>query len=435
MTLRARIAAGLVALGLLAAACSSTPFPPRAGAPPASAQTFPAVPTGKGSAAAALSKLCPHVSASPVSGTSPEGSTPPAIAQVEREVEQVRGLKFTKRIPVDPVTHAKLVRLLSESFNQSFPGAQYARRSLAWQTIGAIPPGTRIRRALLKFQSGQVIGFYDPTSGQLVFIGTSNPSPLQRITLAHELTHAIDDQHFGLKRIDALGNRCQDEAQTAAIGTVEGSAQFFSLQVATRFLTPQEQLGLLNVRAPSIAGIPPFIVQMELWPYTAGLAFITALDVQGGLPAVNRALMNFPTSTEQIIHPELYPNDVPEAVNVPDLGPKLGKGWRDLDVEQVGEEWLLILLGLRLEQQTAASAAAGWGGGLYRAWSKGDHVAVVLSTVWDTTNDAAEFADAMRRWLDAGSGQQAFVLPPSGSRVRVGFASDASTLAALRAAM
>ena len=166
----------------------------------------------------------------------------------------------------------------------------------------------------------------------------------------------------------------------------------------------------------------------------AGMDFVTALEARGGVKAVDQALTDLPTSTEQIIHPETYPNDVPQPVDIPDLGPRLGSEWSDLDVQQVGEEFLSIMLALRLDQGTADEASAGWGGGIYRAWRNGAAVAVVLSTVWDTTTDATQFADAMQGWIDAGNGQSATVLPVQGNRVEVLFGSDAQTLSALEAA-
>ena len=89
------------------------------------------------------------------------------------------------------------------------------------------------------------------------------------------------------------------------------------------------------------------------------------------------------------MHPERYPNDTPQPVDVPDLGPALGDGWRDLDVMTVGEVWLQLMLELRLDADDAGRAAAGWDGGIYRAWTDGTQTAVVLRTVWDSTEDAA----------------------------------------------
>ncbi len=438
MSSRIRLVAGLVGLSVLAAACSATitigPTPTPT-PPPPTGETPSPVPTGPGSAAAALAELCTIPKPSGPTGATPEGPTPPAIAQVEREVEQVRGLTFTERVAAQPLTQAELVDRLLDTFDDSYPKDYLDRRSLAWQTIGVIPPAASIRAALETFASGQVIGFYVPTTGELVFIGSKDPSPIEEITLAHELTHAIDDQHFGLERIDSLGAKCQDEAATAAIATVEGSAQYFSLQVARRFLTPDEQLSLLNQTAPPLGDVPPFIVREQLWPYTAGFEFITALQQRGGLDAVNGAIEDFPVSSEQIIHPERYPGDLPQPVDVPDLAPQLGSGWGDLDVQQVGEEWLAHMLELRIDPSVGDPAAAGWDGGIYRAWRNGDHVTVLLSTVWDTPDDAQDFADALQQWFAAGGlGQHVFALPVSGNRVIAGFATDEESLSALRAA-
>jgi hypothetical protein len=172
---------------------------------------------------------------------------------------------------------------------------------------------------------------------------------------------------------------------------------------------------------------------MQQWPYTAGLRFITALEGDGGLEAVDAAFLDMPVSSEQILHPERYPNDVPTPVDVPDLASELGAGWEDLDVQPVGEIWLDVALGLRLDGLDASEASAGWDGGIYRAWSDGDRVAIVLATAWDSERDAEEFAAGMQRWVTAGE-TPGEVLTPDGTSVRVLFATDAETLGALESA-
>ena len=425
MRIRRRFAVGIVGLTLAAAACSIT-----FGKAPLSPDPSPSpVPTGPGSAAAAMKRLCDAPKAGSGSGVTPEGPTPPAIATVEQQVEAVRNLKYTSHVAVQPLTQAQIDRRLTKNFDKTYPVDFYARRSETWGTIGVIPPGTSIRDALLAFQTGQVVGFYNPANKKLVYIGDTQLSLNERFILAHELTHAIDDQHFGLSRLDTIVARCDDEAFTAALGAVEGSAQFFATQVIMRFPSDAPQGGS---GGGSLQGVPPFISQLELWPYTVGMAFIQRLDQQGGTALVNKALTTFPVSTEQIIHPERWPNDVPQPVDITDLGPLLGDGWKDLDVMTVGEIWLQLLLALRLDSNAAARASTGWDGGIYRAWTDGSHPAVVLRTMWDTTGDAQEFADAMRRWIGNGTG---FVSDPVGARVDVGFASDDSTLGALKSAL
>ncbi len=408
----------------------------RSQAPPPSPPATSIAPPGTEPAAAALERLCIRAPAPKETPATP-GPVPSAIQQVEQEVQQVRGLKYLHPVAVAAETHDQLVHGLVAPFDHDYPAGLLARRSRVWQLIGVIPADVELRQAYRAFLSGQVIGYYDPTSGQLVFIGTTNPSPSERLTLAHELTHADDDQHFDLSRLNPLENRCQDEAQMAATGAVEGSAQFFSFSVAREFFSPADliSLGLSGGGGGSLAGVPPFVQTLALWPYLDGLNFITALNARGGLAEVNRALQQFPVSTEQVMHPDRYPSDTPVAVNIPDYGPSLGEGWRDLDVMQVGEEWLRAMLELRLGKADAASAADGWGGGLYRAWTDGPHVAVELSTRWDTPTDADQFAAAVNRWLR--SDQFAAVVRPAGegSPVEVLFGSDAATLDALRGAL
>jgi hypothetical protein len=200
---------------------------------------------------------------------------------------------------------------------------------------------------------------------------------------------------------------------------------------AQAFLSAEEQLQVTAEAAsqePPPSDIAPFIDAIQQWPYIEGMSFIATLEGEGGLDAVDAAFRDYPVSTEQIIHPERYPNDVPTPVDVSDLAGELGRGWEDLDVQGVGEMWLDQALKLRLDDGESERATTGWDGGTYRAWSKGERVALVLSTVWDSERDAAEFADAIDRWIGDEVG---VVLPPEGRAVRVLFASHRGTLGAL----
>ncbi len=437
-----------VAVALAGVACDrgggdrGDPTGPTSG-PTASPTAVPTVretpgpePDHPGSAAEARAALCTFGPPPGSEPAPPEGPTPEGIADVMEAVEEVRGLEFTEPVVAEAVTRSELVAGLEESFDYSFPRELLERRSLAWQTIGVIPPGTSIRAELEAFLSGQVIGYYDTLTSELVFLGGDDPSAYERVTLAHELTHALDDQHFGLERIDTLLTSCRDEAASAAVALVEGSATFFMSAYALRYLTLEEQLGLGTQEGEAPRSVDPFIERQQVWPYLQGQSFVTALSVRGGTDAVDAAFLDLPVSTEQILHPDRYPNDVPTPVDVPDLAPALGPGWRDLDVQDVGEAWLSLALGLRLGGDEAAAAAAGWDGGVYRALTDGRDVGVVLATTWDSPEDAEAFAGAMAAWIAASPGAaHAEVLPAEGSDVHVLFASDALTLSALGAAL
>jgi hypothetical protein len=425
---RLRSVAGVLTLALASVACTlelgtSPASPSEVSSPDGSPSP---VPTGRGSAAAAMAALC-EVPAPPERGDpKPVGETPADIERVEDQVEQVRGFDFEHPVAIEPVTGDQIERRLEANFEKTVPEALYARRSRAWETIGVVPPGTDIREALHAFQSGQVVGFYNPANQALVYIGQDELTTTSRYILAHELTHAIDDQRFDLTRLDPLTANCDDEAFMAGLGAVEGSAQFFATQVILRFPDASEEFG--GSDPGSIDDVPPFIVRTQLWPYDAGMRFIDHLDTRGGEDAVDAALERFPVSTEQVIHPERYPNDTPQPVDIADLSSRLPGSWRDLDVMIVGEAWLQIMLGLRIDDGTGERAAAGWDGGIYRAWTDGDRVAVVLKTVWDTRADAQEFAEALRGWIDE---ERAFVNDPAGRTVVAGFASDDRVLAGM----
>src|SRR5207248_1833813 len=85
---------------------------------------------------------------------------------------------------------------------ETLPTRQLARRTRAWITMGALPPGASLRAALLAYDNSEVVGFYDTLSHRLVYSGTKDPTPYQRYVLSHELTHALDDRG-GESAVDA----------------------------------------------------------------------------------------------------------------------------------------------------------------------------------------------------------------------------------------
>jgi hypothetical protein len=433
MTGRGAPAAALVvSVVLLAGACthgSPVAQPPPSPGPASPTQSPTLSPSP---ASASPDPLCRHPKPASVPPERSASSLPAPIKQVAGEVAAVRRLSFRHPVAPEPLAQAQIGRLIATGLNQEFPPDLEARRSQAWATIGVIPRGADLHKAVMTFGSTQVTGFYDEVSGRLVFGGSDSPTPFQRLTLAHELTHALDDQHFELGRLDELIATCQDERFQAFLSLTEGDAVETSVEWAQKNLTASE-IGQLNEEAgsfpPPPASIPQFLERLLLSPYGEGRTFVQALQARGGEAAVNAAFRKPPVSTEQILHPSKYPGDVPHTVEVPDLAPKLGTGWGGLDSEDVGEEWLGFMLesggpSRDVGSAVAEDAAAGWDGGRYRAWSNGRRTVVVMETVWDTADDAREFADAIGRWVEERPARVARL----GSRVTVVFASDAATL-------
>ncbi len=418
-----RLAVLLAAVAIVASACdrgtsdpsspTSAPslVPPRETVEEAPGRGFPDAPLQRlvsGEAARVMRELCvpPDLDAGGDPPT-PE-PTDSRIAEVEDEVSEVRGLEWLRPVVADPIDDAEMDRRIDEAFAAQFPADLYDRRTLAWRAIGAIGPDDDLHEALLAFGRGQVVGFYDPQNGELVYLANDGGELglAEKAVLAHELVHALDDQHFDLRRVDALVAGCRDEELAAALGVVEGSAQHFSTQVLLRYPAPLDE-GILDALAGGVPdGVPPFVAQLQLLSYTEGQAFVSEI-ADGATEPVDAALETLPPTTEQILHPERWPQDRPTPVEPLDLSDGLSSadGWRDLDVMQLGELWLRELLQLRFDDAVAERAATGWDGGAYRAWHRpsDDAVVVTMRTAWDSAEDAEDFADAMRTWIDEGS--------------------------------
>src|SRR5918996_808565 len=234
---------GFAAVGIavaLTAGCTQedalTPIPPET---PSPSPSLVEVETGPTTALQAMRRLC--IPADIVADPVTEVPTPAAIADVADQVEAVRGLAFDRPVNVEPISESEMDRRLGDYFDAYYPKRSYARRSAAWQTIGALPSDVGYLEALDAYQQGQVLGFYNSQNEELVYTGDATLDRIEQFVLAHELTHAIDDQHFDLDRLDGLVGRCQEERFQAALGIVEGSANHFATQVLIRF--PIQEVG------------------------------------------------------------------------------------------------------------------------------------------------------------------------------------------------
>jgi hypothetical protein len=399
---RRAAAVGAIALAIVATGCTGQASDSTSSSEPPRKQPIPSVaPGGAPTLAAAIRSLC--VPASTPDGTPASGSLPPELETIAGQVEQARGHEYVTPPKAEAISAQEMDRRIQESFEAYYPKALYDRRTFAWRTLGVIPPDADLYEALRAFLTGNVVGFYDPETGELVYQGSGDLGFVERLTLAHELTHALDDQIFDLTRLDGLLNRCQDDRALAALGLIEGSAQYFSAASVAENpdISLADLLGSLLQAASSGSpppGVPPFLYALQTWPYTTGMSFVGTLAGTGGADAVDGAFERLPVSTEQVMHPAAYPGDRPTPVDIPDVTGALGSSWGDLDAMTIGEEWLREMLALRLDDSTSDAAAAGWDGGGYRAFTDGKDVVVALRTEWDTTQDAAAFVDALETW-------------------------------------
>jgi hypothetical protein len=439
---------------VLAAACTGdpTPGPSGTGEPTASVAGtsggaagtpsppdhidfhLPAPSAGEASSDAVQAGLCTRPAApkaAPIPTQSVEDQ-PHSVLESEQRIQEFHELTYLTPVPVERVAEDELRAELEAAFDREYPQELTDRRSRAWSAIGVVPGGTDLREAFHAYLSTQFGAAYDVHTNVLSLVEDRGLGAVAHYGLLHELALALDDQRFELARADPLLAECHDEAWMGAEGVFRGSAAYFATQAAIRLLPPQDQ-GAIDPDSlyPQPAGVPPFVHAIQTWPDVEGQQFAAIISDVREIEAIAEPLGTFPTSTEQVIHLDKLAEDLPVAVDVPDLGPVLGEGWRDLDVMDVGEEWVRAMLALRLNEHESAAAAEGWDGGRYRAWTDGSQVAVLLETAWDGPDEAQEFLDSMREFIGdddtaaAGTTQDA-------TRVAGLFATDPGTFEALQ---
>ncbi len=161
----------------------------------------------------------------------------------------------------------------------------------------------------------------------------------------------------------------------AVTSLIEGDAslseQLWYFQYSTETDQQQVQEFYQNYQSPVYDSAPDFLKEDFVFPYKQGLEFVQSMYDRGGWPAIDQVYANLPQSTEQILHPDQYPADLPVTVELPDLSNLLGSEWRQLDDNSLGEWYLYLVLAFgrdantRLLDSQARQAAAGWEGDHY----------------------------------------------------------------------
>ena len=367
-----------------------------------------------GRAAAPATTLDPPATTPPATAPPGTGQAPAAIAAVQRRVEEVRGLRFTRAVPAQVLPPAKLAAELLRAVDADTDESALVRQGRALVLLGELRPGTDLPKLIRSVQAESVLGFYvpgtPPGKGRLYVRSSQGLDPYAEFVLSHELTHAVTDQHYDLTRSDRLQAAGRDDEVAAYSALAEGDATLTMQRYLGEKLTTAQQLAVAGTasreRTPKLDAAPAALRESLLFPYQTGLSFVRALYSRGGWAAVNRAYVDPPTSTEQVMHPGKYlQRDRPQQVGVPDLARALGAGWRPAAQVQWGEFDTQLLLAGELPVTVAEAAAAGWDGGRLRTFERGGRAALVLRTVWDSPGEARQFCQATARWATARFGR------------------------------
>jgi hypothetical protein len=331
------------------------------------------------------------------------------VARAMARVEEIRGLEFRETVPVEVITRQEYRERRQESEATKTPEelSPFDRwNEQVWEAIFLNGETESISQRFDTVYSESVAGFYSPSETEIVIVADSKTPVLDRQTLAHELVHALQDQHLSLG-----GYPDTQDTQLAVDGLIEGDANFVEREYATRCQNEWECIDRPE-RGGGGAGLDGVFLTI-FTPYAAGPGLISNLYAAGdGWSAVNAAYDDLPAATEQIIHPERYPGEKPTNVVVND---RTQNGWERFDLEQqtdtVGEASIYAMFwdngvvprGNRSAYRYDYEASDGWGGDrvvpYYKSTGDGLAYGYVWRSKWDTATDAQEFHDAYRELL------------------------------------
>ncbi|WP_276273542.1 Hvo_1808 family surface protein [Haloarcula litorea] len=343
-------------------------------------------------------------------------------ARTMARVEHIRDREFTETVPVEVISRAEY-RNRSRGSNGSGGPPQDPWNDQVWEALLLIGEDAGSSEAISSTLSTSVQGYYSPSRDEIVVVSPTETPLVDRATLAHELVHALQDQQFGLN-----GSAETQDRQLARDGLIEGEANYVQALYERR-CGDQWRCVDRPDRSGGGGGTVqyPGLFTVLLQPYATGPAFVDHLYESGGWSAVDAAHEQFPDSSEQVIHPDRYPDDDPVNVTVPD---RSNGEWERFDhdpvADTVGEA--SIFATMYHNDRTDASRysyrsepSVGWAGDSvvpYRNGSGG--YGYVWVSEWDSGTDAREFASAYRAALveEHGASRRAgnvYVVPASSS--------------------
>jgi hypothetical protein len=349
--------------------------------------------------------------------TAAEAASNPLLATFDEVLQRVVSLRQLQ--PQGAIKRA--VRTRQQIRTAVLALAQDALSPAEWEAErkamvqwGLLTPDFRLKEFVLDLLTEQAAGYYDPKQ-QTFFIADWLPHLVQKPVMAHELVHALQDQHYNLqKNFDLV--KGQADLSLARKALIEGDA------MAVMLVYLLEPLGLTMADLPNMGALlqgsaallddqfqvytraPLVLRQQLLFPYVHGLAFVKVALAHGGWPGLQRVYQHPPVSTQQIMHPETYFTETPVLPNEMTLHvPEgvLNASWQKLKRDVLGEFFLSVILQQFLSEEEARQSAAGWRGDRYELFEEQDsgRLLLVCVTAWDTPAQAATFFQSYRKLL------------------------------------
>jgi len=337
------------------------------------------------------------------------------LYQIESEVVNIRGLSSNQPVNRTLISTEELEEIVTQDFFADYNEQDARQDVLILSLLGLLPVDFELKSFYESLYSEQIAGFYDDETEEIYVVQGADFGGSEKLTYAHEFTHVLQDQVYDLE--EGLGlneDACEaDSEKCAAIqALIEGDASQTEILWFQTYASREDYQDLVqaydNFESPILDAAPPYMSADLYFPYEKGLSFVQYLYEQGGYTAVDDAYQNLPVSTEQILHPDKYPDDRPITVDLPDFSAALGSGWELVDENEMGEWYIHLILSQaydethRISERKSEKAAAGWGGDTYAFYlnEETEEITFIMDAVWDTNDDAEEFAEAFIDYAD-----------------------------------
>lgn len=322
-----------------------------------------------------------------------------ATDAVLKETGEVRQLPALGPVKSGLKSRGQIKNLIMARLNEENTPREMRASELTLRKLGLVDDAFRLRRFMVNLLTEQVAGYYDPRAREF-YLADWIEVEAQELVMSHELAHALQDQHFDLRRFEKWPEKNSD-AELAAHALIEGDATlvmaFYMARDPRRALQIFKSMLSAGIDTKRIDEAPRALRATLLFPYEQGREWAQTIQRRGGWEAISKAYAELPLSTEQILHPEKYiAREKPEAVSLPNVAAALGPDWRRVDEDVSGEWGYYLILGQFIPDGEAKRAAAGWNGDRYALYERRrtNQLCLVHLSSWDGEAEAREFAAA-----------------------------------------
>ena len=323
------------------------------------------------------------------------------IDALEDQVAQLRGLRPSAPVEITYLSDLQARERISAAFVQQYSMHDAENNQLLYNLLGLLDDEDDLIGQYKDLVLEQVAGYFDFAENEMVAICNDEFGGVQRMAFVHEFSYALLNQAFDLERFKELGDVLCAESYDSCLALralVAGDAARIQVQWMRTYASEEDYEEVMaffsSFDMPIYESAPEFIQEELVFPSTYGLGFISRFYLKDGWAAVDVVYEDPPISSEQILHPERYPNDRPVSIEIPDLSEVLADEWREIDRGSLGEWRTRAVLEQQLPMDIVDVAAEGWGGDTYLLLKnkKSEDSALILLTLWDTMRDAHEFS-------------------------------------------